>query len=156
MNNVKLAFRPLRLKGHKLVFFMKLYCLALTPLLSCGLRQTEREVVMSDGKSPQSSRASAMKSITLAMAGAAFIILAASAGAQAACVTKGAKATAGNAKDAKWFVMETIVQQISWGLWPGWVATGKTPGYRVKGERYRCKKNGGSVTCIGQATFCKK
>lgn len=71
------------------------------------------------------------------------------------CTTYGAKATAGTEKSAKWFVMETIVQQVSWGMWPGWVANGKTPGYKVKGEKYKCSNKGGGTTCIGQATFCK-
>jgi len=72
------------------------------------------------------------------------------------CAKYGAKATSNSVKNAKWFVMETIVQQVSWGMWPGWVANGKTPGYTVRGKRYRCKKTSGGFTCIGQATFCKK
>ena len=85
---------------------------------------------------------------------AAAVLFAGSMNAQAACVKKAAKATAATEKSAKWFVMETIVQQISWGLWPGWVANGKTPGYKVSGEFYKCNKSPGGVTCYGQATFC--
>lgn len=87
---------------------------------------------------------------------ASLMIAAGSTTALAECVTKGAKATAGSESSAKWFVMETIVQQVSWGLWPGWVATGEVSGHTVKNERYKCESKGGSVTCIGQATICKK
>ena len=94
------------------------------------------------------------KRLAAALAMGAALALSASA-ASAACKSYAAKATSNSVKSAKWFVMETNVQQLSWGLWPGWVATGKVAGYRVKNERYRCKKNGGSVTCKGRATFCK-
>ena len=94
------------------------------------------------------------KKIAAAFAMGAAIMFSASA-ANAACKTYAAKATSNSAESAKWYVMETNVQQLSWGLWPGWVATGKVAGYRVKNQRYICKKNGGSVTCKGRATFCK-
>jgi hypothetical protein len=83
---------------------------------------------------------------------AAMLIGAASA--SAGCVTKGARATAGSEASAKWFVMETMVQAVSWGLWPGWLANGKVAGYKVKGERYKCRPEGGQVFCEGRATFC--
>ena len=95
-----------------------------------------------------------MNKLTLA-AGVAFAMAAAAGSAQAQCVTKGANATAGTADSAKWYVMETMVQQVSWGLWPGWVANGKMPGYTIKGVKYDCKPSGGSVFCRGRATFCK-
>jgi hypothetical protein len=76
--------------------------------------------------------------------------------ASAGCVTKGAVATSGSADSAKWFVMETMVQAVSWSLWPGYLANGKVEGYVVKNEHYRCQPNGGQVTCHGRATFCKK
>jgi hypothetical protein len=76
--------------------------------------------------------------------------------ASAECVTKGAVATAESAKSAKWFALETMVQAVSWGLWPGFLANGKVEGYNVTNERYNCKPDGGSTTCRGQATFCKK
>ena len=86
----------------------------------------------------------------------ACLILAGSAmSAGASCVTKGAKATSYSENSAKWFVMETIVQQVSWGLWPGWVASGQLPGYKVKNKRYKCTKESTATTCIGQATICK-
>lgn len=76
--------------------------------------------------------------------------------ASAGCVTKGAVATAGTADSAKWYALETMVQAVSWGLWPGFVATNKVEGYNVKNEKYSCKPDGGQVTCRGRATFCKK
>ncbi|MGQ0455653.1 MAG: hypothetical protein ACT4OU_01190 [Hyphomicrobium sp.] len=76
--------------------------------------------------------------------------------AEAGCVTKAAKATAGSTESAKWYVMETMVQAVSWGLWPGWLSTGKVEGYSVHNERYSCKPDGGQVTCRGRADFCAK
>lgn len=82
--------------------------------------------------------------------------------AEAQCVTKGARATAGSADSAKWYVMETMVQSVSWGLWPGFLSANpshtsnyKVAGYRITGERYQCQPAGGQVTCRGRATFCK-
>jgi hypothetical protein len=95
-----------------------------------------------------------MKSIAIA---AATIIAAVSVSittASAGCVTKGAVATSGSADQAKWFAKETMVQAVSWGLWPGFLANGKVEGYAVKNERYVCKPDGGQTTCRGQATFC--
>ena len=97
---------------------------------------------------------SAMRMTTGVLVLVAAIALAGSA-AQAACVTKGAVATSNDEKSAKWFAMETMVQSVSWGLWPGYVATSKVDGYRITGERYSCKADGGGVTCQGRATFCK-
>lgn len=80
----------------------------------------------------------------------------ASTAASAGCITKGARATSDTEKNAKWYVMETMVQAVSWGLWPGWLANGKVEGYRVSGERYRCRPEGGMTFCEGRATFCTK
>ncbi len=95
------------------------------------------------------------KSLLIAGPLAVFILTVSAIGASANCVTKGAKATSYSESSAKWFVMETIVQQVSWGLWPGWVATGQLPGYKIKKEKYKCSKESSSTTCIGQATICK-
>jgi hypothetical protein len=93
----------------------------------------------------------ALRIASMALAASlAFGISAASAG----CVNKGSVATAGSEKDAKWYAMETMVQAVSWGLWPGWLSTGKVAGYSVKNERYRCYPEGGQITCHGRATFC--
>jgi hypothetical protein len=74
--------------------------------------------------------------------------------ANAGCVSKAAVATSGSAESAKWYALETMVQAVSWGLWPGFVATNKVEGHVVKNERYKCSPDGGQVTCHGTATFC--
>ena len=74
--------------------------------------------------------------------------------ANAACVNKAAVATADGEKNTKWYVMETMVQAVSWGLWPGFLSNGKVEGYAVKNEHYNCKADGGQTTCHGTATFC--
>lgn len=89
---------------------------------------------------------------------ASFLVLTAAlaaSSAEAACVTKGAVATSADAKSAKWFALETMVQSVSWGLWPGFVATNTVAGYAITGERYSCRPDAGGVTCQGRATFCK-
>lgn len=94
-----------------------------------------------------------------AIAMAAAVIMVGVAGsatsASAGCVTKAARATAGSESSAKWYVMETMVQAVSWGLWPGWLSNGKVAGHTVRNERYSCKPDGGQVTCRGRADFCK-
>ena len=97
-----------------------------------------------------------VKRVALCTVAAVGLVMAGAQGAQAACKKYGAKATSGTEASAKWFVMETIVQQVSWGIWPIWVANGTTPGYTVSGESYQCTKGDGGVTCIGQATVCDK
>jgi len=76
------------------------------------------------------------------------------AAAKSACVTKYAKATAPTESQSKWYALETTVQSVSWGLWPGYVATNKVEGYKVS-DKYRCKPEGSMVTCHVAATFCK-
>lgn len=95
-----------------------------------------------------------MKPIVLATVAFATA-LTLSTNAMANCVDKGAVATAGSAESAKWFALETMVQAVSWGLWPGFLANNKVEGYTIKNERYRCNPDGGQVTCRGRATFCK-
>jgi hypothetical protein len=89
--------------------------------------------------------------IGLAVCAAIFSV---SAAAQAACLNKAAIATSASAKGAKWFALETMVQSVSWGLWPSFISDGSTPGYRIAKQRYSCKNSGGAVTCKGWATFC--
>ena len=48
-----------------------------------------------------------------------------------------------------------MVQDVSWGLWPGWLSNGKVAGYKVSAEKYQCTSGTGGVTCRGRATFCK-
>ena len=97
-----------------------------------------------------------MKTITLGCALAVAAISFGAASANAGCVTKGAVATSSSADSAKWFAMETMVQNVSWGLWPGFLANGDVAGYKVINKRYQCKPDGGMVTCHGRATFCTK
>jgi hypothetical protein len=87
---------------------------------------------------------------------AAAVVSVGAATANAACETKGAVATSTSADSAKWFAMETMVQSVSWGLWPGFVANGDVAGYKVVNKRYSCTPSGGMVTCHGRATFCAK
>jgi hypothetical protein len=91
---------------------------------------------------------------TIAIAAAALALTMSANTAMAGCVTKGAVATAGSADSAKWYALETMVQAVSWGLWPGFLANGKVEGHVVKNEKYQCKPDGGQVTCHGRATFC--
>jgi len=74
--------------------------------------------------------------------------------AHAKCLKKAAVATAGSEKSAKWYVLETMVQSVSWSLWPSYLADGSTPGWKITRQRYRCRPSGLGVTCRGQATFC--
>ncbi|MGH1417363.1 MAG: hypothetical protein ACRBCJ_00725 [Hyphomicrobiaceae bacterium] len=77
-----------------------------------------------------------------------------SASAHAACMNKAAKASAFSESQAKWFAMETIVQQVDWGIWPVWVASGKTPGYSIKKVRYECAPGGFGSECTARARIC--
>ncbi|HPG88815.1 MAG TPA: hypothetical protein PLD46_04115 [Hyphomicrobium sp.] len=95
-----------------------------------------------------------MKSTAIAAVALAAAMTLSSAAANAGCVSKGAIATAGSEESAKWYALETMVQAVSWGLWPGFLSNGKVAGHVVKNERYSCKPDGGQVTCRGRATFC--
>jgi hypothetical protein len=97
-----------------------------------------------------------MKTKLLICAAAAAALTLGAGAANAGCVSKAAVATSTSADSARWFAMETMVQNVSWGLWPGFVATGDVAGYRVVNKRYRCSPAGGMVTCHGRATFCTK
>lgn len=96
-----------------------------------------------------------MKKLGLSTVAAATLLFGGGLPALADCVTKAAIATSGSEESAKWYAKETMVQSVSWSLWPAYLADGSVPGYRVKHEFYKCTKDGGSVTCHGQATFCK-
>jgi len=95
-----------------------------------------------------------IKTTTAIAALAAFTLAGAATASQAKCQKKAAVATSASEKGAKWFALETMVQSVGWGLWPSFIANGSTPGYRIANQRYRCKNNGGAVTCQGWATFC--
>ena len=95
-----------------------------------------------------------VKSLLVIGLATASLALASTGPVRAGCVTKAAQATAGTEASAKWFAMETIVQQISWGLWPGWVASGKIAGHSVRNRKARCSSSGLGSTCKVQATIC--
>lgn len=97
-----------------------------------------------------------VRSIVKGAALAVALTMATTGAAKASCVAKSAQATSPTKQSAKWFAMETMVQSVSWGLWPGWVATGNVAGYNVTKERYKCTAGSGGYTCISWATFCKK
>lgn len=94
-----------------------------------------------------------MSKFTKIFVAAAALAIVAGAPAQAACLKKAAVATAESEKSAKWFALETMVQSVSWGIWPSFVANGSTPGWKITHQKYKCTSSG-SVTCTGQATFC--
>ena len=79
-----------------------------------------------------------MKSIAIAGAALAAALTLSATTAVAGCVNKGAVATAGSADSAKWYALETMVQSVSWGLWPGFLSNGKVAGHVVKNEKYKC------------------
>ena len=95
-----------------------------------------------------------MKTISLACAALAALASFGTAATARECVQKAAVATAPTADQAKWYALETTVQLVSWGLWPGYVASSKVAGYNVA-DKYTCKPDGGQVTCHVVATFCK-
>lgn len=76
------------------------------------------------------------------------------ASAEAACVTKAATASGLTANQAKWFAMETIVQQVSWAIWPAWVASGQTPGYKFSNKKYSCSSVALGTECTASAKIC--
>ncbi len=96
-----------------------------------------------------------MSSLRNLLIGACGLTLVAALPAQAECVRKSAEATSGTEASAKWFALETMVQSVSWGLWPGFVATGNVAGYTIKNQKYKCKPSTWGVNCYGSATFCK-
>jgi hypothetical protein len=98
----------------------------------------------------------AARHLTIAAVTTVLLLASVPAYANGHCLTKGAIATAESEKSAKWYALETMVQAVSWGLWPNFVATNQVEGYTVTNEKYKCTTEGGAVTCTGRATFCKK
>ena len=93
-----------------------------------------------------------------AVAIAAFTITGLPQAAHAAgnCSVKAAEGTGGSEETAKFQVYEALLQATDWGAWASWMATGKTPGYKVSPVKYKCTKGTGlGVTCRGQANICK-
>ena len=72
------------------------------------------------------------------------------------CAIKTASGTGPTEDVAKFQVYEGLLASVDGGLWPAWLATGTTPGYRVNKPVYTCRKGMGlGVSCRGRATICK-
>lgn len=70
------------------------------------------------------------------------------------CFKKAASGTNTTVSGAKFQVYEALLQSFDWGVWATYMATGTTPGYKVR-PRYKCSKGGLGYTCKGVATICK-
>ena len=76
--------------------------------------------------------------------------------AKASCVARSADGTGSTKKIAQFQVYEAMLQATDWGVWAAWMASGTTPGYKVKPVKYTCAKGSGlGVTCHGRAAICK-
>ena len=103
-----------------------------------------------------------MRSVRIVAAGiglAALIAVAAGAGsAEAGCITKGGKGTAGSVEGAKFQAWEAVLQATDWGSWAAFMAGGgkvpTAPGYKVSGVKSRCKPGELGQVCIMQARLC--
>lgn len=94
----------------------------------------------------------------IALAVAAFLLAAAQpVDAAQRCVAKKASGTGPTAQVAKFQVYEGLLASVDASLWSAWMATGTTPGYRVKTPVYACRTGLGlGVSCQGRATICKR
>ena len=73
------------------------------------------------------------------------------------CFAKSANGTGPTAEVAKFQVYEGLLASVDAGLWSAWMASGETPGYRVKAPVYVCRTGLGlGVSCQGRATICKR
>jgi hypothetical protein len=95
--------------------------------------------------------------LALACAG---VVLGAGAAADAACVTKAGRGTAGTRDGAKFQAWEAVLQATDWGSWAAFMAQGAepgvAPGYKVSNLRTKCGKGGMlGQECVMQAKLCK-
>jgi hypothetical protein len=94
--------------------------------------------------------------LALACAGA---VLAAAGAAEAQCVTKAGRGTAGDLDGAKFQAWEAVLQATDWGSWASFMAQGAkpgvAPGYKVSNLRTKCGKGGWGQECVMQAKLCK-
>ena len=92
----------------------------------------------------------------VAVAGGMFV---ATAGAEAACITKAGSGTGGSKDSAMFQAWEAVLQATDWGSWAGFMTSGMkvgtAPGYKVSNFKSRCKPGGLGQTCIAQARLCK-
>jgi hypothetical protein len=81
------------------------------------------------------------------------------AGAEAACITKAGRGTAGSVDGAKFQAWEAVLQATDWGSWAAFMAGGgkvpSAPGYKVSGVSSRCRPGELGHVCIMQARLCK-
>jgi hypothetical protein len=90
----------------------------------------------------------------------AAALLAAGAGAEAACVKKAGTGTGSTVDSAKFQAWEAVLQATDWGSWAGFMTSGMkvptAPGYKVSNVITRCGKGGMlGQQCTMQATLCK-
>jgi hypothetical protein len=94
--------------------------------------------------------------LALACAGSVF---AAAGAAEAQCVTKAGRGTAGDLDGAKFQAWEAVLQATDWGSWASFMAQGAkpgvAPGYKVSNLRTKCGKGGWGQECVMQAKLCK-
>ena len=76
-------------------------------------------------------------------------------GAAPRCTPKSAAGTGPTEDVAKFQVYEELLKSVDNGLWLSWLATGKTPGFRVGKPTYACRRGVGlGVACTGRAVVC--
>src|SRR5262245_46423513 len=91
---------------------------------------------------------------------AAGALAAASAVAQADCVSKAGKGTGTSDDSAKFQAWEAVLQGTDWGSWASWMASsqkvGTAPGYTVSNVKSRCAAGGFlGRECVVGAKLCK-
>jgi hypothetical protein len=97
--------------------------------------------------------------VMISAAGAAALLFAAGASAQAQCVNKAGQGTNTTEEGAKSQAYEAVLQATDWGMWAAWMSAGQkygtAPGYKVTNVKSRCNKGGLGSECKVQATLCK-
>jgi hypothetical protein len=88
-----------------------------------------------------------------------LLMIVGGAGAEAACITKAGRGTAGSVDGAKFQAWEAVLQATDWGSWAAFMAGGgkvpTAPGYKVSGVSSRCRPGELGHVCIMQARLCK-
>jgi hypothetical protein len=87
------------------------------------------------------------------------VAIASAVDAEAACITKAGRGTAGSVDGAKFQAWEAVLQATDWGSWAAFMAGGgkvpTAPGYKVSGVTSRCRPGELGHVCIMQARLCK-
>ena len=87
------------------------------------------------------------------------VTIASAPGAEAACITKAGRGTAGSVDGAKFQAWEAVLQATGWGSWAAFMAGGgkvpTAPGYKVSGVTSRCRPGELGHVCVMQARLCK-